>query len=209
MDNNYSLSDIAALTKGENGFLGGGSGTLIILFLIIMMMGGGFGSWNRQGEFGQYATAASQQEILFGQRFDALGQKMNQIGDGICSSTYALNNAIIAEGRNATNGLSALGQIVNNGFADVQRGFCETNRAIDGVNYNLATHAAAIQANDTANTQKILDAIAGNRMADMQQQINQLQLQNALGNVVRYPTSTAYCSGGNPFCGCNCNTANI
>lgn len=44
MMDNYSLSDIAALSKNDAGFLGGGSGTLIILFLIIMMMGGG-GLW--------------------------------------------------------------------------------------------------------------------------------------------------------------------
>lgn len=62
MDNNYSLSDIAALTKNDDGFLGGGSGTLIILFLIIMMLGGGFCGWNNnRGDYGQYASAASQQ----------------------------------------------------------------------------------------------------------------------------------------------------
>lgn len=57
---------------------------------------------------------------------------------------------------------------------------CETQRAIDGVNYNGAINTAAINANTTEQTQKILDAITGNRMADMQNQINQLQLQTAL-----------------------------
>lgn len=52
-------------------------------------------------------------------------------------------------------------------------------------------------------TQKILDAINGNRMADMQNQINQLQLQSAMCGVVRYPTTYAYNAGQSPFCGGN------
>ena len=64
---------------------------------------------------------------------------------------------------------------------------------------------AAINANTTEQTQKILDAITGNRMAEMQNRINQLELQNQLGNVVRYPNGFVYNAGTNPFCGCGCN----
>ena len=63
---------------------------------------------------------------------------------------------------------------------------------------------ASINANTTEQTQKILDAITGNRMADMQNQINALQLQNALAGVVRYPNGWTYNAGTSPFCGgCN------
>jgi len=31
---------------------------------------------------------------------------------------------------------------------------------------------------------------------------NQLQLQNAVAGVIRYPNQTTYSSGVNPFCGC-------
>ena len=58
--------------------------------------------------------------------------------------------------------------------------------------YDAAMNTAAINATTTAQTQKILDAIAGNRMADMQQQINDLQLKNELASVVRYPNNTFY-----------------
>ena len=64
-------------------------------------------------------------------------------------------------------------------------------------------NTAAINATTVEQTQRILDAITGNRMADMQNQINQLELQNAVANVVRYPNSTAYSAGFNPFCNCN------
>lgn len=54
------------------------------------------------------------------------------------------------------------------------------------------------------------DTITGNRMADMQNQINQLQLSQALCGVVRYPNTFAYNAGPSPFCGNGCcGTANI
>lgn len=63
-------------------------------------------------------------------------------------------------------------------------------------------NTAAINANTTAQTQKILDAITGNRMADMQSEIDQLKLAQAVSGVVRYPTASTYYAGTNPFCAC-------
>ena len=61
---------------------------------------------------------------------------------------------------------------------------CSTLRAIDGVNYNTSMQI-----------QKVLDAISVNRMADMQNQINALQLQNAMSGVLRFPTAWTYAGG--------------
>ena len=90
-------------------------------------------------------------------------------------------------------------------LAKQQECCCEQLRAIDGINYNAAMNTASINANTTAVGQKILDAITGNRMDDMQNRINQLELQNALQGVVRYPNGYTYTAGTNPFCGCGCN----
>ena len=62
MGENMSLSDIAAVTRGTDND-GWGSGWFLIVVLFLFMFGFGNNGWNRQGEFGQYATAASQQEI--------------------------------------------------------------------------------------------------------------------------------------------------
>ena len=86
---------------------------------------------------------------------------------------------------------------------------CEQLRAIDALQYNAALNTAAINANVTEQAQKVLDAITGNRMADMQNQINQLELQNALQGVVRYPNGFMYNAGNNPFCGCGNGCCNI
>ena len=96
----YSLADIIAAVGGNGGMLNGGGGILVVLILVFCLMFGGRG-WNGGGDYGQYA--ASQQEILFGQQFSNLDNKMDRgftsLGNGISDATYALNNAITGEGR--------------------------------------------------------------------------------------------------------------
>lgn len=85
-----------------------------------------------------------------------------------------------------------------------------TRRGIDSVNCNGAIDTAAIRQTVTEQTRKVLDTVTGNRMADMQNQIDQLQPSQALCGVVRYPNTFAYNAGPSPFCGDGCcGTANI
>lgn len=172
MDNGYSLSDVASVV-GNNGFGMGNDGLWIFALLILLFANGGIGG----GDYGRFATSASQQEILFGQQFQGLDNKIDRLGYGLCDSTYALNNAITTEGRATQTQL-----------ADC---CCTTQRNIDSVKLDMAQ-----------NTQKILDVLSQNKIETLQGQINQLQLQNAMCGVVRYPNATTYTSGANPFCGC-------
>lgn len=59
----------------------------------------------------------------------------------------------------------------------------------------------AIQADGNA-TRAMLQE---NKIEALQQQVNQLELQNALAGVVRYPNGFMYNAGVNPFCGCGNN----
>ena len=81
---------------------------------------------------------------------------------------------------------------------------CSQLRAIDSVNYNAAMNTAAINATTTAQTQKILDALAQNKIDALQARINQLELAQATATTVKYPTSMTYAYNANPFCGCGC-----
>ena len=201
---NMSLSDIAAVTGNENGFGGNSAWVLIILFALIFGWGGnGFG-----GNASNVATTADIQRAV---DLNGIQQGQANIASELQRGIYEINantshvaydnlgeirdvQATVATGdSNIINQLTAMA-------ANQQNCCCTTQRAIDNVNYNLTTQSAAIQANDTANTQKILDAIATNRMADMQNQINQLQLANAVAGVVRYPQASTYYAGANPFC---------
>ena len=93
---NMSLSDIAAVTRGTNdndGWGGNGAWWIIILFLFALM-GGGLNGWNRQGEYGQYATAASQQEILYGQQFGQINDRLTNLGNGVCNLGYEMQGGL-------------------------------------------------------------------------------------------------------------------
>lgn len=79
---------------------------------------------------------------------------------------------------------------------------CNILRGLDGVNYNAALNTASINANTTAQTQKILDALSANKIEALQSKVNELQLTQALCGVVRYPNSLTYTAGTSPFCGC-------
>ena len=97
-------------------------------------------------------------------------------------------------------------------FSSQQQCCCQIQAAIAENNYNNAMNTAAINANTTAQTQRILDAITGNQIQDLRDQVGQLQLANQLQGVVRYPQGWTYNAGTNPFCannGCGCNGFNM
>jgi len=101
--------------------------------------------------------------------------------------------------------IAALGVGQANLLAKENECCCSTLRAIDGVNYNNALNTASINANTTAQTQKILDALAQNKIEALQGKVSELQLNQAMAGVVRYPNAWTYNAGPSPFCGCQNN----
>lgn len=213
MDSGMSAADIALLNR-DDGFGGGWTGLIWLFAILAMFNGGGFGWGGNQN--GVNTLNADMQrgfdnQNLQAQTRDILAAVTSGTAQTISASTQNAANAITAikdgnaalirEFGNVETALTALG-------GQSQECCCNILRAVDGVNYNGAINTAAINANTTAQTQKILDAIMGNRMADMQSQINQLQLQNATAGMLRFPQSWSY--GAGPFppiygCGCSGN----
>lgn len=181
---------------GGNGFMG-----IFGLLILVGLLNGGFGGFG--GGSQQYATRDQVQN-----GFDTQNMQMQTAGimNAVTSGTA---QTIAASTQNAANAINA----IKDGNASLIREFgtvesaltalggqsqeccCNILRAVDSVNYNGAINTAAINANTTAQTQKILDAIMGNRMADMQSQINALQLQAATSNVLRFPNSWTFAGG--------------
>nr|DAQ29853.1 MAG TPA: hypothetical protein [Caudoviricetes sp.] len=193
---NYSLSDLAAVTKDNDGWGGGGAWWIIILFLFILG-GNGFG-WNRQGDYGQYATAATQQEILFGQQFNRIDDRLANLGNGVCSLGYEMQGNIgqlgkeMALAQNGTN--MTIMQTGNNIQSQVAECCCTTQRGIDAINANIDAKFAAMEKSQLEG-----------RIAQLEQANNQMYIQSQLCGVVRYPMSYAYSAGNSPFCGGCCN----
>lgn len=189
---------------GGSGFgFGGGDGGLFAILLIVLLMGGGAWGMNGRGAFGTEAiqnqmqqgfdnqnTMANQREILA-----ATNQVYHDITSYVGDKYAELDRDVLSIN-------STLQQVM----ANQNQCCCSTLRAIDGVNYANAQNTAAINANTTAQVQKVLDAITTNKIEALQGKINQLELNNAVAGVVRYPTTFSYNAGQSPFCngGCGC-----
>ncbi len=191
-----SLSDIAAVTRGNDndGWGNGGAWWIIILFLFVFMGGGFWG--NRNGDYGQYATAATQQEILFGQQFGQLNDRLTNLGNGICTLGYDMQGNIgqlgkeMALAQNGTN--MTIMQNANSIQAQLAQCCCDTQRAIDGVNANIEAKFAALE-----------KSALEQRIAEQSARIASLEMDNRMYGVVRYPNGYTYNAGASPFCGCN------
>ena len=201
MDTNFSLADIAAVMGRDRegtGLFGGGGvlAIIIILFLLFSMMGWG-GRNNSTGDYGQYAMAASQQQILFGQQFGQLNDRLTNIGNGICSLGYDMQGNIAGLGKEVALGQAGITQQIMAGNYQLAQQLadccCKTQRGIDAINYNVEAKFAALEKSGLER-----------QIADQAAQINRLELAQQMCGVVRYPMSYAYSAGNSPFCGGCC-----
>ena len=196
MADTMTPADYAAISNN-----GWGDNSFFWVFALLLLGGGGFGFGGNNNAVN--ALNADMQRGFDTQNLQAqtagiLNAVTNGTAQTIAASTQNAANAITAikdgnaslirEFGNVETALTALG-------GNMQRCCCDILRASDGINYNGAINTAAINANTTAQTQKILDAIAGNKIADMQNQINALQLQNAMNGVLRFPNAWTYNGG--------------
>ena len=168
-----SASDVALLTSNRNtgGFGGDGDNAWwIILFLIFGWgrngFGGGFGGGNGIGE--NYVLATD---------FATIERKLDSVNSGLCDGFYAMNTGML-------NGFAGVNQAMCQGFSGINTAIntngyetrsaitdvgyalkdccCQTQRAIDGVNYNMAQNTCAITTNATMNTRDIIEAVNAN-----------------------------------------------
>ena len=207
-----SDSDVALLNDG-----GLGNNSFIWLFAILALMGGGFGGWgnNNLANAIGYENLATSNEVQRGfdnqnlqaQTRDILAAVNAGTAQSVAATNQTFHDSLMAN-QNLYNEIArdiaglAVGQA--NQLANQNECCCETKQLISQVNYDAAMRDAQTNANLTAQIQGVKDLIAGNRIADMQNQISELQLQNAMSGVVRYPNAWTYNAGISPFCGCNC-----
>lgn len=174
---------------GNNGNGGGffgneGLWAVIILAIIFGWGNNGFGGRNVGGNGGENVTvvpyptgggfggALTQADLCSEFNFNNLTRAVGGIQQGVCDSTYALNNAI-------TNGTNTLQMAVTQGFNGVDRamcnqgyqtqaGFnalgnqlasccCETKSAIGDIKYQMATDTCSIQNTIQSTTRDIID----------------------------------------------------
>lgn len=206
----YIEGDIPSVvtTNGGNGSGNSGwGGDWIWAFLIFALLGWGRNGFGGQGNGGGYSGIGENYALVTD--VATLERKMDTIQAGICDSTFALNNSItngfagvqsaLCQGFNGVNlGLTTQGYETRNAITDVGYALkdccCTTQRAIDGVNYNIATNFGALNNtlcglgrdiidNQNANYRALHDEIIANkieakndRIAEQQNEINALRL---------------------------------
>ena len=205
----YSLSDLRAVMGDSNGTFGGGGLLLVvILFLFFVMFRGGWGG--NQGDYGQHATAATQQEILYGQHFGQINDRLTNLGNGICSLGYDMQGSIGQLGKDIALGQSGLTQTVMGTGNDLSRQLgdccCENRLAVANLGAQMDRQTCDITTAIKAEGAATRALLQENTIQALRDQINDLRMDNRMAGVVRYPNGLAYNAGPSPFCGCcgNC-----
>lgn len=205
----YSLSDLRAVMGDNNGTFGGGGLLLVvILFLFFVMFRGGWGG--NQGDYGQHATAATQQEILYGQHFGQINDRLTNLGNGICGLGYDMQGSIGQLGKDIALGQSGLTQTVMGTGNDLSRQLgdccCENRLAVANLGAQMDRQTCDITTAIKAEGAATRALLQENTIQALRDQINDLRMDNRMSGVVRYPNGLAYNAGPSPFCGCcgNC-----
>ena len=169
---NYSLSDIRAVTDGDREELGGGWFWIVVLFLFMF---GGNGMWGNATTQGALTRA----DMFDGFNFNQLESAVRGVQSGICDGFYAQNSTML-------NGFAGVTAAVTDVGYRMQNCCCETNRNIDAVraeNYkNTCEITNAIHAEGEA-TRALINQ---NTMQELRDNLQAAQLQ--LGNLAQTQT---------------------
>lgn len=213
MDNDFATgyalgSDSNGGNCNNGGFWGGDGWWAIIIFAMIFGWGrGGFGGFGGGGASTDpglqgLATRADVNEAI---AFNGVERGISAIQQGICDSTFALNNTM-------TNGFHGVDTVICNLGYQTQTGFnslgaqlaqccCDTQAAIQGVRYDMATQACDtrntiqnttrdILDNNNANTRAILDFLTQDKISSLQSENQALKFQASQANQNSYLTAT-------------------
>jgi hypothetical protein len=208
--NGYSLADIGALMgNGANGEM---SWISILLLFVLMGGGRGFGFGGFGGGFGpgfggpQYATS---NEVQRG--FDNQNSMANQreILNATNQVYHDLATVVGDKYSELTRDIYGVSGQVAQVLANQNACCCDTKMLIQETSaqnrYDALKNTNEINAVTIGQTQKILDAMAQNKIEALQSKVQALELAQATGNVVRYPNTFSYNAGPSPFCGgCGC-----
>lgn len=216
--NDWIALAILALIFGDGWGMGGMGG--MGMFLPFMFMNGGFGGFGGNGcGCGNNNSNAIQADIQRGFDTQSIIGKLDGINNGLCDGFYAVNTSILnaqsgiqnslCQGFNGVNtnimqGNFGLQQAINNASVANMQGqnalqsqlascCCETQRAIDGVNYNMATNTCSItnQMNNNtrdiiesqnAGTRAILDYLCNDKISTLQNENQALRLAASQAN---------------------------
>ena len=225
----YNLSDIAAVTRGDDGFFGGNSGWWIILLFMFCGWGGNGWGGNRTG------TENVRDAVAYGFDINNLENGVRGLEHGLADGFYDMNTSLLTGFGNITMGNMQNTNAIMGRLSDMaaqsaacccetqrllERGLCEVNYNIltqsNGINTNIASAARDIIESNNNGVRSILDFLTQDKIATLQAENQALRLtasqqaQNAflidqLGTkapIPAYVVANPYSSGYYAGCGC-------
>lgn len=187
-DNGMALGYALGQDSGNNsGGMFNGDGFWGIILLALLFGNGGYGGFGGFGGGGAMLNGAlTRAELYDGFAIQNIDSAVRGVQQGICDSTYALNNAI-------TSGFYGVDRSICDVGHQISDCCCQTQRAIDGVNYNMATQFCAlgntIQSsirdvidNQNANYRGIMDFMVSEKLASKDARIAELTNQLSQSN---------------------------
>ena len=216
MDNGTGIVPVMPMGNGADGF--GGGGFWIFALLILAMLGnGGFG-WGANNAIG-YENLATSNEVQRGfdnqnlqaQTRDILAAVNNGTAQSIAATNQTFHDNLMAT-QNLYNELardiSGVQMTQAQLLANQNECCCATKQLIleksANTDYQLAQNKYDSAMQMAQMESRIMQKMDANKIEDLQNQVNALQLAQAMAGVVKYPLATTYSSGCNPFCGCGC-----
>lgn len=193
------IQPVMSMNPGYGDGFGFGGGSGLWLFAILALMWGGNGFFGNRAGYGVDGRVATVEDLNNSANFTRLESQVMNNGNRIETKADAVYS-----------GICNLGYEVAQQFAttnaQIANCCCENRLAIANTNAHIDQSTALVNANITAQTQKVLDKLAEDKISALQGRINQLELAQAVSGVVRYPTSMTYAYNANPFCGyaCSC-----
>lgn len=179
-----SLGYMMGQSEGNNsGGFGGMFGEGLWAIIILAMLGFGNGGFGGYGGGGFVNGALTRAELYDGFAMQNIDSAVRGVQQGICDSTYALNNAI-------TSGFYGVDRSVCDLSHQLSDCCCTTQRNIDSVRYDMATGFCnlgnTIQSsirdvidNQNANYRGIMDFMVQEKLASQAAEIS--TLKGALG----------------------------
>lgn len=182
----------ASYGTNNSGFGGFGSDWigLIVILAILGWGGNGIGGFGGFGGGAGLQGIATRADINEGFALQNITSGIQGIQQGICDSTYALNNAL-------TSGFSGVQSTLCSGFNGLSREIadccCQTQGAVKDIRYDLATQACdtrnLIQSTtrdiidgQNASTRAILDFLTTDKIATLQAENQSLKLAASQSN---------------------------
>ena len=190
-----------AMGQDSGGSNGGGFGGgmwegiwgIVLLAMVLGWGNGGFGGFGGGG----FNGALTRAELYDGFATQNIDSAVRGVQQGICDSTYALNNSIMSGFHGVDSAICNLGYQTQAGFNTLGHQIsdccCTTQRAIDGVNFNMAKgfcdlgnvinmQTRDIIDNQNANYRGLMDFLVSEKLASKDARIAELTNQLSQSN---------------------------